>query len=163
MGNNTTRSSSRSSKALAPSIPMPPLADAMDDQSHLSVDRFCLLAGPRGLGRDDGGGRGRPCAGLDIARSWATVEGHRWGRTHSEIGYHGGKVKVEPGHGFVTSRVGQRGELGELAGCYVDGNLNCSQAWALNLMVLNVSTRKYAPRGPSAGRCGRRSGESGVG
>ena len=27
------------------------------------------------------------------------------------------------------------------------------QAWAMNLMVINVSTRKYAP----AGRCGRRS------
>ena len=42
MGNNI-RSSSRP-KALAPSIPMPPLADAMD-AVHLSVDRFCLLAG----------------------------------------------------------------------------------------------------------------------
>ena len=38
MGNNI-RSSSRP-KALAPSIPMPPLADAMD-AVHLSVDRFC--------------------------------------------------------------------------------------------------------------------------
>ena len=42
MGNNI-RSSSRP-KALALSIPMPPLADAMD-AVHLSVDRFCLLAG----------------------------------------------------------------------------------------------------------------------
>ena len=42
-------------KALAPSVPMPPLADAMD-AVHLSVDRFCLLAGVD-LGRDDGGGR----------------------------------------------------------------------------------------------------------
>ena len=42
MGKNI-RSSSRP-KALAPSIPMPPLADAMD-AVHLSVDRFYLLAG----------------------------------------------------------------------------------------------------------------------
>ena len=46
MGNNI-RSSSRP-KALAPSIPMPPLADAMD-AVHLSVDRFCLLAGVEAL------------------------------------------------------------------------------------------------------------------
>ena len=44
MGNNI-RSSSRP-KALAPSIPMPPLADAA---VHLSVDRFCLLAGVEAL------------------------------------------------------------------------------------------------------------------
>ena len=47
MGNNI-RSSSRP-KALAPSIPMPPLADAMD-AVHLSVDRFCLLAGVEAFG-----------------------------------------------------------------------------------------------------------------
>ena len=46
MGNNI-RSSSRP-KALAPSIPMPPLADAMA-AVHLSVDRFCLLAGIEAL------------------------------------------------------------------------------------------------------------------
>ena len=46
MGNNI-RSSSRP-KALAPSVPMPPLADAMD-AVHLSVDRFCLLAGVEAL------------------------------------------------------------------------------------------------------------------
>ena len=46
MGNNI-RSSSRP-KALAPSIPMLPLADAMD-AVHLSVDRFCLLAGVEAL------------------------------------------------------------------------------------------------------------------
>ena len=46
MGNNI-RSSSRP-KALAPSIPMPPLADAMD-AVHLSVERFCLLAGVEAL------------------------------------------------------------------------------------------------------------------
>ena len=61
MGNNI-RSSSRP-KALAPSIPMPPLADAMD-AVHLSVDRFCLLAGVEALARSP-----RPCAGPDIAPS----------------------------------------------------------------------------------------------
>ena len=54
MGNNI-RSSSRP-KALAPSIPMPPLADAMD-AVHLSVDRFCLLAGVEALAEMMSGGR----------------------------------------------------------------------------------------------------------
>ena len=69
MGNNI-RSASRP-KALAPSIPMPPLADAMD-AVHLSVDRFCLLAGVEALAEmmeEDP----RPCAGPDIA-AMGTVE-----------------------------------------------------------------------------------------
>ena len=46
MGKNIRSSSSP--KALAPSFPMPPLADAMD-AVRLSVDRFCLLAGVEAL------------------------------------------------------------------------------------------------------------------
>jgi glucosamine 6-phosphate synthetase-like amidotransferase/phosphosugar isomerase protein len=46
MGNKFRSSSSP--KALAISIPMPPLADAMD-AVRLSVDRFCLLAGVEAL------------------------------------------------------------------------------------------------------------------
>ena len=64
MGNNI-RSSSRP-KALAPSIPMPPLADAMD-AVHLSVDRFCLLAGVEALAEMMEEDATRPCAGPDIA------------------------------------------------------------------------------------------------
>ena len=46
MGKNIRSSSSP--KALATSIRMPPLADAMD-AFRLSVDRFCLLAGIEAL------------------------------------------------------------------------------------------------------------------
>ena len=70
MGNNI-RSSSRP-KALAPSIPMPPLADAMD-AVHLSVDRFCLLAGVEALAEMMWRRTPRPCAGPDIA-AMGTVE-----------------------------------------------------------------------------------------
>ena len=52
-----------------------------------------------------------------------------WG-THSEIGYHGGKVKVARPR--VRDRAGKEVSL---------------ESWqalrSLNLMVLNVSTRKY--------------------
>ena len=109
MGNNI-RSSSRP-KALAPSIPMPPLADAMD-AVHLSVDRFCLLAGVEALAEMMEEDATTVCGARH--RRHGDRRGYRWGRTHSEIGYHGGKVKVARPR--VRDRAGQRGELGELAG-----------------------------------------------
>ena len=108
MGNNI-RSSSRP-KALAPSIPMPPLADAMD-AVHLSVDRFCLLAGVEALAEMMEEDATTVCGARH--RRHGDRRGYRWGRTHSEIGYHGGKVKVARPR--VRDRAG-RGELGELAG-----------------------------------------------
>ena len=89
MGNNI-RSSSRP-KALAPSIPMPPLADAMD-AVHLSVDRFCLLAGVEALAEMMEEDATTVCGARH--RRHGDRRGYRWGRTPSEIGYHGGKVKV---------------------------------------------------------------------
>ena len=89
MGNNI-RSSSRP-KALAPSIPMPPLADAMD-AVHLIVDRFCLLAGVEALAEMMEEDATTVCGPRH--RRHGDRRGYRWGRTHSEIGYHGGKVKV---------------------------------------------------------------------
>ena len=59
-------------------------------------------------------------------------------RTHSEIGYHGGKVKVARPR--VRDRAGKEVSL-ESWQALRDGNLLLE--WALNLMVLNVSTRKY--------------------
>ena len=89
MGNNI-RSSSRP-KALAPSVPMPPLADAMD-AVHLSVDRFCLLAGVEALAEMMEEDATTVCGARH--RRHGDRRGYRRGRTHSEIGYHGGKVKV---------------------------------------------------------------------
>ena len=92
MGNNI-RSSSRP-KALAPSIPMPPLADAMD-AVHLSVDRFCLLAGVEALAEmmeED--------ATSPTSPPWGPSR-LSLGQDTYEIGYHGGRW---PGHGFVTGR-----------------------------------------------------------
>ena len=79
-----------------------------------------------------------------------TVEVIAGGRTHSEIGYHGGKVKVARPR--VRDRAGKEVSL-ESWQALRDGNLLLE--WALNLMVLNVSTRKYhrAVR-PARGRPG---------
>ena len=144
MGNNI-RSSSRP-KALAPSIPMPPLADAMD-AVHLSVDRFCLLAGVEALAEMMEEDATTVCGARH--RRHGDRRGYRWGRTHSEIGYHGGKVKVARPR--VRDRAGK-----EVSQALRDGNLLLE--WALNLMVLNVSTRKYhravrLPEGDLAKAC----------
>ena len=133
MGNNI-RSSSRP-KALAPSIPMPPLADAMD-AVRLSVDRFCLLAGVEALAEMMEEDATTVCGARH--RRHGDRRGYRWGRTHSEIGYHGGKVKVARPR--VRDRAGKEVSL-ESWQALRDGNLLLE--WALNLMVLNVSTRKY--------------------
>ncbi len=64
--------------------------------------------------------------------------GYRWGKTASEISYHGGKVKV------ARPRVRDHADKEvSLPSWDVlrDGDLLLE--WALNLMVLNVSTRKY--------------------
>ena len=136
MGNNI-RSSSRP-KALAPSIPMPPLADAMD-AVHLSVDRFCLLAGVEALAEMMEEDATTVCGARH--RRHGDRRGYRWGRTHSEIGYHGGKVKVARPR--VRDRAGKEVSL-ESWQALRDGNLLLE--WALNLMVLNVSTASTTAR-----------------
>ncbi len=60
------------------------------------------------------------------------------GATASEIGYHGGRVKVRRPR--VRDRAGKEVSL-ESWQVLRDGDLLLE--WALNLMVLNVSTRKY--------------------
>ncbi len=60
--------------------------------------------------------------------------GYRWGRTRSEIGYHGGKVKVARPR--VRDRAGKEVSL-ENWHVLRDGDLLLE--WALNLMILNLS------------------------
>ena len=64
--------------------------------------------------------------------------GYRWGSTASDIAYHGGRVKVRRPR--VRDRAGKEVSL-ESWEVLRDGDL--LREWALNLMVLNVSTRKY--------------------
>ena len=103
---------------------------------RVSFERFCLsaglatlasmmeedatcLCGPR-YGRADGKG------------------GYRWGKTKGNVGFHGGKVDVERPR--VRARDG-----GELALPSWEAALSedLLGQWALNLMLINVSTRKF--------------------
>ena len=129
MGKNIRSSSS----PIATSFPMPPLADAMD-AVRLSVDRFCLLAGVEAAEMME-----EDATTVCGARSrHGNRRGYRWGHTQSEIGYHGGRVKVQRPR--VRDHAGKEVGL-ESWQVLRDGNLLLE--WALNLIVLNVSTRKY--------------------
>ena len=116
-------------------VPAAVVEDALQDV-RVSFERFCLsaglatlasmmeedatcLCGPR-YGRADGKG------------------GYRWGKTKGNVGFHGGKVDVE------RSRVRAR-DGGELALPSWEAALSedLLGQWALNLMLINVSTRKF--------------------
>ena len=142
----TTRNdrSSEPSCRLLPSMP-----EAFDDL-RMSVDRFCLLAGLESLNEMMSADAEALC-GSRHARS-GERKGHRWGTTRSEIAYHGGKVKVE------RPRVRDfAGREMSLPSWDLLSEPELLQAWAMNLMVINVSTPQVCPRGAPAGRCRRRS------
>ena len=88
--------------------------------------------------------------------------GYRWGKTESALGYHGGKVKLTRPR--VRDRSGKEVSL-ESWQVLREGELLLE--WALNLMVLNVSTRKYRravrlPEGDVPGVCGDGTSKSAV-
>ena len=106
------------------------------DAVRLSVDRFCLLAGVEALAEMMEEDATTVCGARH--RRHGNRRGYRWGHTQSEIGYHGGRVKVQRPR--VRDHAGKEVGL-ESWQVLRDGNLLLE--WALNLMVLNVSTRKY--------------------
>ena len=64
--------------------------------------------------------------------------GHRWGRTQGKIGFHAGKVVIE------RPRVrGLNGKELPLESWEQAVDEDWLGAWAMNLMLINVSTRKF--------------------
>ena len=132
-----TTQNSRFSKLLRSPLPvLPPALPEVFEDLRVSVDRFCLLAGVEALGEmlaEDA----EVLCGPRHART-RSRRGHRWGQTRSEIAYHGGKVKV------VRPRVrGLAGKEMALPSWELLSDPGLLQAWAMNLMLLSVSTRKY--------------------
>ena len=140
-------------------LPLPSLPEALDEV-RLSVDRFCLLAGIETLAEMMEADATAVCGVRH--RRHSDRRGYRWGTTVSEIGYHGGKAKmVRP---RVRDRAGQEVRLASWE-ALKDGDVLLK--WALNLMVLNVSTRKYGravrlPEGDLPGVCGDGTSKSAV-
>jgi len=119
---------------VSPIPPAPSLERAWEDVG-ISFERFCLTAGIGALEqmlREDAERLAGPRHGRNPERA-----GRRWGAATGKIGFHGGKVAV------------RRPRLRSAAGCEVSlPSWQAAQAedwlgrWAMNLMLINVSTRK---------------------
>jgi transposase-like protein len=101
-----------------------------------SFERFCLATGVAtlaGMMEEDATG----LCGRRYGRADGK-DGHRWGRTRGKLGFHGGKVEIDRPR--VRSRDG--GEM-PLPSWEAAMSENLLGKWALNLMLINVSTRKF--------------------
>jgi len=114
--------------------PVPSLESAWRDVDN-SFERFCLTAGIGAIEHmlcEDA----RRLAGAPHSRGEGRI-GHRWGRTQGKIGFHGGKVAVRRPR--VRSYEGHEVELPTWTAAQAEDWLG---RWAMNLMLINVSTRK---------------------
>jgi transposase-like protein len=99
-----------------------------------SFERFCLTAGIGAIEQmlcEDA----QQLAGAPHSRGGGRV-GHRWGRTRGKIGFHGGKVVVR------RPRVRSEGHEVALPTWRAAQSEDWLGRWAMNLMLINVSTRK---------------------
>jgi putative transposase len=101
-----------------------------------SFERFCLATGVAtlvGMMEDDASRLCGPRYGREEGR-----EGHRWGQTRGKVGFHGGKVEIERPR--VRGRAGGEMALPSWETAVSEDLLG---KWAMNLMLINVSTRKF--------------------
>ena len=116
-------------------VPAAIVEDALQDV-RASFERFCLTAGIATLTsmmEEDATGLCGPRYGRGGGKS-----AFRWGKTKGKIGFHGGKVEVDRPR--VRARDGQELALPSWAAALSEDLLG---QWALNLMLINVSTRKF--------------------
>ena len=120
---------------IATALPPWAVGEAFDEVSA-SFDRFCLAAGIETLGMMMESDAEAVC-GPRHARGQGR-RGHRWGRTTGKIGFHGGKMAIE------RPRVrGREGKELSLASWDQAASEDWLGKWAMNLMLINVSTRKF--------------------
>jgi transposase-like protein len=104
-------------------------------QVGASFERFCLTAGLSALSRmmeQDAVEVCGPRYGHKDGKA-----GHRWGKTQGKIGFHGGKVSLERPR--VRARNGEEMALPSWEAAQSEDLLG---RWAMNLMLINVSTRR---------------------
>jgi transposase-like protein len=101
-----------------------------------SFERFCLMTGIATLSQMMTEDAERLC-GPRHGRSGSRA-GHRWGRTKGKIGFHGGTVPIER----PRVRASDGGEL-PLPSWEAAQAEDWLGQWAMNLMLINVSTRKF--------------------
>jgi putative transposase len=106
------------------------------EEVSASFDHFCLAAGFEALGTMMEKDAEEAC-GPRHSRG-ERRRGHRWGRTQGKIGFHGGKVEIERPR--VRDLIGKEVVLPSWEQAVGEDWLG---RWALNLMLINVSTRKF--------------------
>jgi transposase-like protein len=129
------RNAMRKTITSAAVVPAAIVEDAWQDVGA-SFERFCLTSGIATLASMMAEDATRLC-GPRYCRD-AGKNGHRWGRTKGKLGFHGGKVEVERPR--VRARDGGEMALASWEAAMTEDLLG---NWALNLMLINVSTRKF--------------------
>src|SRR6266508_4077218 len=125
----------KTSTMMTSAMPSAPVGKAWEEVSA-SFDRFCLAAGIETLGAMMEADAEVAC-GPRHSRG-EDRRGHRWGRTVGKIGFHAGKVAVERPRVRGLDRKELPLESWEQA-----VNEDWLGQWAMNLMLINVSTRKF--------------------
>ena len=116
-------------------VPSGPVGKAFEEVSA-SFERFCLAAGLETVSAMLEKDAEEVC-GPRHARGEGR-RGYRWGRTRGKIGFHGGKVELERPR--VRDFDGQELPLPSWERASEEDWLG---RWAMNLMLINVSTRKF--------------------
>jgi putative transposase len=146
--NAVSKSSTSANRVVSPAL-RPAL-----EQVTASFERFCLLAGLDTLNRLmewDATALCGPRHGRGAER-----QAHRWGRTKGRLGFHGGRIEVVRPR--VRGRDGKEIVLPSWERAQAEDWLG---PWAMNLMLLGVSTRRFGravrlpeadvPAGPGSG------------
>jgi putative transposase len=106
------------------------------EEVSASFERLCLTAGIEALSAMMEKDAEEAC-GARHYRS-ASRRGYRWGSTSGKIGFHGGKIDIERPR--VRAPGGKELALPSWEQAVAEGWLG---EWAMNQMLLNVSTRKF--------------------
>jgi len=125
----------KKSTTLAAVVPAAIVEDAWQGV-EASFERFCLTAGIATLASMMEEDATRLC-GPRYGRADGK-DGHRWGKTKGKAAFHGGKVEIERPR--VRVRAGGEASLPSWEAAMSEDLLG---QWALNLMLINVSTRKF--------------------
>ena len=125
----------KESTTLAAVVPVAIVEEAWQEVGA-SFERFCLTAGIATLANMIEEDAARLC-GPRYGRAEGKA-GHRWGKTKGKVGFHGGKVEIERPR--VRARDGGEVALPSWKTAIGEDLLG---KWALNLMLINVSTRRF--------------------
>jgi transposase-like protein len=101
-----------------------------------SFERFCLTAGIATLTEMMEQDAVELCGSRHERGS--DRRGYRWGRTAGKLGFHGGKAAIDRPR--VRSRIGHELSLPSWEAAQAEDWLG---RWAMNLMLINVSTRRF--------------------